>query len=295
MIMSEDRPHPPVKVTLEDLLRLKRCERPAPEFWTDFERGFRQKQLAALVVRKSWMHNVAAAYRRFGRVGVPVGAVAILGIAVLSIRYESVPSRTISPMVVPRETLARIRPTTVRPVRAVESVGSAAVEMPVRRKVVSAAAPAAASKATPVVAVVSAGLPAQAVDPAAWLGEILSDHASAAELTPSARSIAVNYAAAAVNEPELVESVTRPLGFESRALPAVRAQHAAEVLPTAVAVTESRRNRLLASLDTGGREQSEVVSPEPARRSVLRNLSQENWDRSMGRLEAEGDRLSIRF
>jgi hypothetical protein len=182
-----------------------------------------------------------------------------------------------------------------RPVRAVEFVKSAGVEAPTRGRAIAEAAPAAASKVRPVIAEVPPGGSAQAVDAAAWLGEILSNRVNPAELTPSARSIAVNYAAAAVNEPELIESVTGPLGFESRALPAARAQHAAEVLPTAVAVTESRRNRLLASLDPSGLDQSEAVSPEPARRSALRYLSQENWDRSLGRLEAEGDRVSIRF
>ena len=34
-------------VTLEDLLRVKRAEQPPAEFWTDFERGMRAKQLAA--------------------------------------------------------------------------------------------------------------------------------------------------------------------------------------------------------------------------------------------------------
>ena len=293
--MPENRPYPPVKVTLEDLLHLKRSERPKPEFWAEFERDFRQKQLAALVVRKSWWRGFIAAHRRIGRLGVPLGAAAILGLAFLSSRYESEASRSGTPAVAPREMAARSLGMAPRPVRAVESVKSAAVEAPARGRTIEEAASVTASKARPVIAEVPAGAPAQAVDAAAWLGEILSNRVNPAELTPSARSIAVNYAAAAVNEPELVESVTRPLGFESRALPVVRAQHAAEVLPTAVAVTESRRNRLLASLDSSGLDQSEVVSPEPARRSALRYLSQEGWDRSLGRLEAEGDRVSIRF
>ena len=39
----------PPRPTLEELLRFKRTERPTPEFWDDFDRGLRQKQLAALM------------------------------------------------------------------------------------------------------------------------------------------------------------------------------------------------------------------------------------------------------
>jgi hypothetical protein len=42
---------PSPRPTLEELLRFKRAERPAPEFWAEFDRGLRQKQLAALVKR----------------------------------------------------------------------------------------------------------------------------------------------------------------------------------------------------------------------------------------------------
>jgi len=50
--MSDHRFNPPSRVTLEDLLCLKRAERPPPEFWSEFERELRQKQLAALVERR---------------------------------------------------------------------------------------------------------------------------------------------------------------------------------------------------------------------------------------------------
>lgn len=47
---SSPRPKP----TLDDLLRLKRAERPDAAFWDDFERGLRQKQLAAIVEPRPW-------------------------------------------------------------------------------------------------------------------------------------------------------------------------------------------------------------------------------------------------
>ena len=50
--MKESRP--PSKVTLEDLLRFKRAEKPDASFWVHFEQEFRAKQLAAAVERKRW-------------------------------------------------------------------------------------------------------------------------------------------------------------------------------------------------------------------------------------------------
>ena len=46
------------KVTIEDLLRLKRAERPGPEFWVNFEQELRQKQLTALVQKRRWWHEL---------------------------------------------------------------------------------------------------------------------------------------------------------------------------------------------------------------------------------------------
>lgn len=48
-----DRPGKP-KVTIEALIQLKRCERPAPEFWDRFDQELRAKQLAAIVEKRPW-------------------------------------------------------------------------------------------------------------------------------------------------------------------------------------------------------------------------------------------------
>ncbi|MEO7600304.1 MAG: hypothetical protein ABIV50_15325, partial [Opitutus sp.] len=42
------------KVSVEDLLRVKRAEQPPVEFWADFERDLRAKQLAAIVEPRRW-------------------------------------------------------------------------------------------------------------------------------------------------------------------------------------------------------------------------------------------------
>lgn len=290
--MPENRSSPPVKVTLEDLLHLKRSERPEPEFWTEFERTLRQRQLAALVVKKSWWHRLAVAHRRLGRVGLPLGAAAVLGFVFLSIRNESVQTAGVAATAGQAMPHPRVMTAAV-PTRAV------AATRPVRAEVIAhprpVARPEVAARRPEVAADDAAGTPAQAAEPTRWVGEMLANHVNQAALTPSARSIAVNYAAVAAAEPQLVDSVDGPLTFDGRTLAAARPQHTAEVLPTAVAVTEARRARLLASLETSDASSREVATPDRARRNVLRYISQEGWDRSMGRLEAEGDKVSIRF
>jgi hypothetical protein len=63
--MSQPNPQQPPKVSLEDLLRLKRHERPAPEFWVRFDRELQQKvwrtllEPAAAPARVWWVRGVA--------------------------------------------------------------------------------------------------------------------------------------------------------------------------------------------------------------------------------------------
>ena len=87
--MKSDRPK---SVTLEDLLRLKRAERPPAEFWNQFERELRAKQLAALVVKRPWWRTLPArAFAGFSRYHLPLGATAVLAITFLSVReYQTV-------------------------------------------------------------------------------------------------------------------------------------------------------------------------------------------------------------
>lgn len=69
------------KVTVEDLLRLKRAERPAPEFWATFESRIRSKQLAAIVVRRPWWDGASRIFALAQRHSVPIGAFAAVALA----------------------------------------------------------------------------------------------------------------------------------------------------------------------------------------------------------------------
>lgn len=76
------------KVSLEDLLRLKRSERPAPEFWSRFEEELRVKQLAAIVEKRPWWVTLRLpqAARVLARFQLPVGAAAILALGFVVVR-----------------------------------------------------------------------------------------------------------------------------------------------------------------------------------------------------------------
>jgi len=67
-------------VTVEDLLRLKRAERPPEAFWADFDRGLREKQLAALLPRRPWWQRWTERgfWPAWGRLALPVGAAGLI-------------------------------------------------------------------------------------------------------------------------------------------------------------------------------------------------------------------------
>src|SRR5262245_42366635 len=73
--MNRDSKRP---VTLEDLLSLKRAERPPAEFWTRFERDLRAKQLAALVEKRPWWQSMPRLFAGFSRYHLPIGATAVV-------------------------------------------------------------------------------------------------------------------------------------------------------------------------------------------------------------------------
>lgn len=91
MMNHESKQRP---VTLEDLLRLKRTERPSAEFWTQFDRELRAKQLAALVEKRPWWSAVPRAFAGLSRYHVPIGATAILALTIVSVREF----RSVSPV-----------------------------------------------------------------------------------------------------------------------------------------------------------------------------------------------------
>jgi len=84
-------------VTVEDLLRLKRAERPAAEFWSQFDDALRAKQLAAIVERRPWwrieFRGVAAG---LARLRVPVGLAAVAVLSFVTVQQFRAPTNLAS-------------------------------------------------------------------------------------------------------------------------------------------------------------------------------------------------------
>ena len=116
---NEKRP-----VTLEDLLRLKRVERPPAEFWSEFDRQLRAKQLAALVQRRPWWSSLRSSVVGLTRFHVAFGAVAVLAISFISLRDETPAAR---PGNNPDAALAVVAPATVAAAEAETSATAPAI------------------------------------------------------------------------------------------------------------------------------------------------------------------------
>lgn len=82
---------PSHRPTLEDLLRFKKAERPSPEFWAEFDRGLRRKQLAALVKQpKGWARVRPALWRGVRWAAVPATAAAAVALVVTQVSVSTV-------------------------------------------------------------------------------------------------------------------------------------------------------------------------------------------------------------
>jgi hypothetical protein len=75
------------KITVEDLIRLKRSERPPAEFWANFEAELRTKQLSAIVGRRSWWDSYSGIFAVVSRHQLLFGAAAALAMAFGGYRY----------------------------------------------------------------------------------------------------------------------------------------------------------------------------------------------------------------
>jgi hypothetical protein len=255
---------PPRKVTVEDLLRVKRAERPPPAFWAGFEKELRAKQLAAIVAKRPWWSGASMSFSRLSRLRFPLGAASACALAFLAVQQF----RLAGPAVAVDSAAKPVAPAHAfvivdrAPVQADVDSDSDADVAP--QPVVAMAAPAEPSR--PAVSNVSPGEIAQFIsmmgaDPARK--EQLQPHRT----SPSALVVAANLAAAQESENEDRPAVAN-VGFESRGFPsrglaeplaqvptprdAYRARYIGTALPTSYALeSASARPANNRSSDTG--------------------------------------------
>jgi hypothetical protein len=266
---SEPRP----KITIEDLLQLKRSERPSPEFWSKFERELHQKQLAALVQRRAWWQSLPQLLTR--RAYIPVGATAVLAFTLISVRYSTTSATT-----------ARVEEQTDIPVSVTHHV--AAVPAPV------AVAPAPAEPvelpkiddrtAVAANATLSEQLPEHATHLAPWSAPMQPD-------TPSAATIAATIATLEQTQPELANVVLGgrvPSGNHLETAVARTAELAG------VAAVTSKRGRLLAQFNDR-HFTPEPQAPEVLRERLARRMASEEINDRFSRVDYQADRVLVKF
>ncbi len=255
------------KVTIEDLLRLKRTERPDPEFWSRFESELRQKQLTALVKKRRWWHDLPVLLNR--RLYVPAGAVAIVAFTLVTVRYSA-------PAQLAQVSNSALRIAAADP--AIETLATTVVAEPDQIRPVSHEEPiAVASAQTPAVVVADVAVASAPVP-------------SVVREVESARPLVANLSRLEQSEPDLADSFVG-----SRLSAPARVQTASVVQSELASMTpaSASKYRLIA------RYVDRALSPAPAapavvRERLARRLGDDLGD-SISRIGVVGDRVSLKF
>ena len=261
-------------VSIEDLLRLKRSETPPAEFWDQFDRELRAKQLAAIVKKRSWWKDALVSFSGLTRYQVPIGASAALVLAFFTVRQY--------------RTYDAIMPDTRA---AVEPVVMASAPAPAT--VPSQAHSAVVAESVKVVPANEQGAQASVLSsqsaPAALVPVLVGALPSSSTLSPSARSIAANLAAAQAAEPEVARQLMGPVqAFEARMIPARATMN--EPLASVNPGSAERRARFLASALP-----AVANRPAPTSDRLASRLSDDRLYEQISRYGVDADRLSIKF
>jgi len=259
--------HRPDKITLEELLRLKRAERPREDFWVKFEHQLREKQLTALLERRPWWQAMPAVLGR--RAYLPIGATAVLALTLVVVRYSAT-----APVAEIRE-----NPAGARVARLNSASRAPRAEAPV-------AAPQVAAAPLRAVLPLSERMPDRTADLTPW-------SAPRSEETPSSKTIAASLARLEQVEPDLAHAVRS--GSLAGASARAQADSAQPVVELAgYSSMASKRSRLLAQLDDR-RFTPEPQAPELVRERLARRLADSDFNDGFGRVGLERGGVSLRF
>lgn len=263
------------QVTLEDLLRVKRAERPPVAFWAEFERDLRIKQLAAIVEPRPWWAPFIRVGTRVARYQLPIGAAAVLTLTFVTMReYQTVVD---APEVFTRPAVA-VAPSVQAP-----GVPLADRALPATTSVLQA--PVAAERpAAPGVTstdVASVGRASHTIP-------LSVDAPAVTEPTPSARYIAANLAAVQADNPNLINQAFGQLARARDLREPVRDPLAQLSTPR-----ETRRSRLLSAALPASATFGEFDTPSGDRGAS--RLTEERLYDTISRIGVQGDRVAIRF
>jgi hypothetical protein len=268
---------PSDKVTLEDLLRLKRAERPPAEFWIQFDRELQAKQLAALVGKRPWWHSAAHTFARFS--SLPLGATAALAFAFMAVREYRSPVAEVTQSIKLQAPAPKLAP------------APAAVRIAVLAQPAVAAVPEKAVSAAVAVATVlptnhrSAALAAapETSAPIAWLADTLQ----VTRTTPlDEHSLFVGFADARIANPRPASSLV--------SMGEVKTRRTADPLDQVSSPSETRHARLIAAL-TDVRLVSTVDPVALMHQRLATRIGDDGLADDAGRLDASGNSVSFKF
>jgi len=289
----------PNKVTIEDLLRLKRAERPSPEFWTRFEQDLRAKQLAAIVEKRPWWHalHLPQAARAISRFQVPVGTAAILVLSFVVVnqyRPVATPTERIAP-----EVSGPVMQVAVKSVETPKTNAFAPVVVAARSAETLALASApkmvtSSASARTVMVVNSTALSSQ---PSELTAMIPWGVAQAEESPASARLLDTGVQAESISNLS-VTSLLGNAGTDGDQIQVSRPQlaEAKSVVAQASSPREVRRAKVLAGLVLADNAESSDYARAIHGRDIAANdLSEAQLYDSVHRLGVGGDRFTLKF
>lgn len=274
------KPEPKRPVTLDDLLRLKRAERPPAGFWAEFDRTLRAKQLAALVAKRPWWQTLPSPFAVLRRHRLPIGAAAAFALTLVAMREY----RAVAPAKLNGDGAVSVG--AVRVASQLPPIESAPA-IPVAGALTTSAeaSPSEAPKAN-----LDAGGQSRAL--AATLAVAAPGDHVAADIAPAVSQASVSLSRAA-HIPDFVVAdrmaVAAP-AFEPR--PATAQRAVIDPLQQMTPPGESRRAaRLLTAMVSSGQ-------PQPSSRVTERaasRIAEDSLYEQVSRFGARGDRFNVKF
>jgi hypothetical protein len=269
------------RISIEDILRLKRAERPPAEFWTTFDRELRAKQLSALVGKRPWWQNFPKTFPLLFRFRIPLGASAVIALTLVSLRDDRAKPEQV--VAAPSATSAAVSEVTSIPVAV---VAPTAPDLPLPAENLFVVASQAAAEPS----VIPAAIPQPAeVRASVALGGGLKLDASPETPSPSAVEIAANLAVLRANEPAVSQTLlAQNNGFEVRH---ASVRPAVEPLQQMTPPGESRRLRILTAMVASASSEASYRTTERA----ASRIPEERLYDQIQRLGARGDRVQWKF
>jgi hypothetical protein len=274
---------PKSPVSLENLLQLKRTERPRPEFWADFDRELRAKQLVAIMEKRAWWWGLPRIFASVVRHPAPLGAAAALGFTFLGFHeFHSLSAQRPNEIVAAPSSAA----VTLSPFASEAPVALAAAPVPANDPAVVAAA---------VTSPASAGESARPPGSAGIDGQIMVPAAISFGLTAPAHAMLANFALPAGSESPVAGGfLSLGAGFSAgNHLQAMRSVVVDPLTRMAAPSSEHRARILMMDGLPNSAAAGDLAAP-PSDRLVSR-LSDERLYQSISRYGGGGDHFSVKF